>query len=150
MTGTLKNSQNFQIRGEMLWGGFQNLPADEIQAYGFYDIVTPSYNANTQYLGDIEWDAENSVFTYPVIDKTFSQTLAEMKAAKVASLKSLYNNKLKETDWYIIRAQEGVAAPQDVLDSRSALREESDTYEAEINALTTKAAVANYELPNLL
>lgn len=118
-------------------------------AYGFYPIVTPDYNSATQYLGDLEWDEENSVFTYPVIDRTFSQTLSEMKEAKVKNLKALYKTKLEATDWYIIRAQEGVAAPQDVLDSRSALRAESDTYEAEINALTTKAAVASYQLPNL-
>ena len=130
-------------------GGFNHLSETELQEYGFYNVVTPEYNSATQYLGDLEWDADNSVFTYPVIDKTFSQTLAEMKESKIANLKSLYNRKLSETDWYIIRAQEGTSAPQDILDTRTALRSDCGVKEAEINALTTKANVAQYELPNL-
>jgi len=130
-------------------GGFNHLSDTELQEYGFYNVVTPDYNSATQYLGDLEWDADNSIFTYPVIDRTFSQTLAEMKASKIANLKSLYNRKLAETDWYIIRAQEGTSAPQDILDTRTALRSDCGAKEAEINALTTKANVAQYELPNL-
>ena len=119
------------------------------QEYGFYPIVTPSYNSATQYLGDLEWDADASVFTYPVIDRTWSQTVAELKESKIANLKSIYNRKLSETDWYIIRSQEGISAPQDVLDARAALRTECATKEGEINALTTKKAVVSYSLPNL-
>ena len=48
-------------------------------AYGFYPIVTPSYDSTTQYLGDLNWDADSSTFTYPVIDRTWSQTVAELK-----------------------------------------------------------------------
>lgn len=132
-----------------IMGGFNYLSDTELQEYGFYNVVTPEYNSATQYLGDLEWDANNSVFTYPVIDKTFSQTLAEMKASKIENLKSLYNRKLSETDWYIIRAQEGTSAPQDILDTRTALRSDCEAKEAEITALTTKASVAEYQLPNL-
>jgi hypothetical protein len=130
-------------------GGFNYLSETELQEYGFYNVVTPEYNSATQYLGDLEWDANNSVFTYPVIDRTWTQTLAEMKASKIENLKSLYNRKLSDTDWYIIRSQEGISAPQSVLDAREALRTDCATKEAEINALTTKANVAQYELPNL-
>lgn len=118
-------------------------------AFGFYPVVSPSYNSATQYLGDLEWDADSSTFTYPVIDKTWSQTVAELKESKIANLKSLYNRKLAETDWYIIRSQEGTSAPQDVLDTRAALRTDCATKEGEISALTTKKAVVSYSLPNL-
>jgi len=118
-------------------------------AYGFYQVVTPSYDSAIQYLGDLEWDGDNNVFTYPVIDRTFPQTVAELKENKIANLKSLYNRKLAETDWYIIRSQEGTSAPQEVLDAREALRTDCATKEAEINALTTKKAVVSYSLPNL-
>ena len=135
------------------WGnviaGFDKLTSSEWQEAGFYDVVTPSYDSATQKLGDLEWDADSSTFTYPVINKTWTQTVAELKESKIASLKSIYNRKLAETDWYIIRAQEGIAAPQDVIDARAALRTECGTKEAEINAKTTKAAVVSYSLPNL-
>ena len=135
------------------WGnvicGFDLLSSSDWEAAGFYDVVTPSYDSAIQYLGDLEWDADSSTFTYPVIDRTWSQTVAQLKESKIANLKSIYNRKLSETDWYIIRSQEGTSAPQDVLDARAALRTECATKEGEINALTTKKAVVSYSLPNL-
>jgi len=135
------------------WGnvicGYDTLSTDVWEEAGFYDVVTPSYDSNTQSLGDIEWDGDKSVFTYPVIDRTWSQTVAELKSNKIKSLKSIYNRKLSETDWYIVRAQEGIAAPQDIIDSRADLRTECATKEDEINALTTKKSVVSYSLPNL-
>ena len=130
-------------------GGFDTLSSSKWEEAGFYDVVTPSYDSSTQYLGDIEWDADNSVFTYPVIDMTWSQTVAQLKASKIESLKSIYNSKLSDTDWYIIRSQEGIDAPQDILDARAALRTECATKEDEINALSTKKAVVSYSLPNV-
>ena len=135
------------------WGnviaGFNLLSSTEWEAAGFYDVVTPSYDSATQYLGDLEWDGDASVFTYPVIDRTWSQTVAELKTSKIENLKSIYGRKLSETDWYIIRAQEGIAAPQEIIDARAALRTDCATKEDEINALTTKKAVVSYSLPNL-
>jgi len=132
------------------WGnvicGYDTLSSSIWEEAGFYDVVSPSYDSNTQYLGDLEFDSDNSVFTYPIIDRTWSQTVAELKEGKIANLKSIYNNKLLETDWYIIRAQEGIAAPQDIIDARAALRTECATKEDEINALSTKKAVVSYSL----
>ena len=131
-------------------GGFDLLSSTEWEAAGFYDVVTPSYDSATQKLGDLEWDGNSSTFTYPVINKTWTQTVAELKEAKIANLKAIYNRKLSETDWYIVReAEGGTAAPQSILDDRAALRTECGTKEGEINALTTKAAVVSYSLPNL-
>lgn len=147
--GAIKKFSSVPKSWGNVMGGFNYLSQSELEAYGFYNVVTPEYNSATQYLGDLEWDADASVFTYPVIDRTWSQTLAEMKENKIANLKSLYNSKLAETDWYIVRAQEGISAPQEVLNTRTALRNECSSKEAEINALTTKVKVAEYELPNL-
>lgn len=128
--------------------GLQYASDSELEALGFYNVNQPALTASQEY-GAIEWDSENSQFTYPVLNKSYSETLAELKEQKISALKSIYNSKLAKTDWYIIRSQEGTSAPQDVLDSRSALRTECATKEAEINALSTKSAVAEYELPNL-
>ena len=71
-------------------GGFDLLSSTEWEAAGFYDVVSPSYDSATQYLGDLEWDGDASVFTYPVIDRTWSQTVAELKTSKIENLKSIY------------------------------------------------------------
>jgi len=130
---------------------FNLLSDGELQEHGFYNVVTPTYNSNTQNLGDIEWDADNEQFTYPVIDKTWSQTLAEMKESKIENLKAIYNSKLSKTDWMVVReAEGGTAVPSATATERTNLRTECATKEGEINALTTKAAVADYDMPSSL
>jgi len=43
-------------------------------SFGFYDVVKPAYDSISQRLGAIEWDANNSLFTYPVVDIDFAST----------------------------------------------------------------------------
>jgi len=145
INGSIKTYSRMPKTWGNVIGGFDLLSDSDSQSYGFYDVVIPEYNSSTQALGDIEFDSDNNVYTYPVQNLTWLETLAQLKEAKISSLKSLYKSKLAETDWYIIRSQEGVAAPQEILDLRSALRTECDTHEAAINALTTKANVQSYE-----
>ena len=135
------------------WGGkigLQYASDSDLEALGFYDVEKPSLKSSQEY-GDIEWDADNSRFTYPVNNKTYTQTVAELKEQKIANLKHLYNSKLSETDWYVVRAAEGgTAVPSDIATERSTLRTECATKESEINAKTTKAQVVDYALPNLI
>jgi 1,2-phenylacetyl-CoA epoxidase PaaB subunit len=146
--GTIKTYTNLKSFGGAI--GLQYASDSDLEALGFYDVVTPSKKESQEY-GDIEWDADNSVFTYPVNNKTYSQTVAELKTQKIANLKHLYNRKLAETDWYVVRAAEGgTAVPSDIATERSDLRTECATKEAEINAKTTKAQVVDYQLPSLI
>ena len=146
--GTIKTYTNLKSFGGAI--GLQYASDSDLEAMGFYDVVTPSTNPS-QELGAIEWDADNNVFTYPVNNKTYSQTVAELKTQKIANLKHLYNRKLAETDWYVVRAAEGgTAVPSDIATERSDLRTECATKEAEINAKTTKAQVVDYQLPSLI
>jgi len=147
--GTIKTFNSVPKSFGKIIGGFNTLNDTELEAFGFYNIVTPSIT-ESQKLGDIEWDADNSVFTFPIQNKTFAQSLAELKAQKIENLKHSYGSELAKTDWIIIRAQEGTAAPQSTLDERAALRTECASKEAEINALSTKAQIADYSLPNLM
>ena len=119
-------------------------------AYGFYPVVTPATKQSEQ-LGDIYFDADNEVFTYPVESKTYTETVAELKEQKIANLKHLYNSKLAKTDWIIIRDQElGNTTNQTILDDRTQLRTDCSTHETNINAKTTKASVIDYELPSFI
>lgn len=128
---------------------FHLLSDAELRSHGFFDVHTPDYNSNTQELGDIEWDSANSRFTYPVTDKTWSQTLAEMKEQKIANLKAMYNSELSKTDWMVVReAEGGTSVPSETATERANLRTACATKESEINALTTKAAVADYSMPS--
>jgi hypothetical protein len=149
-SGEIKRYDSLPKSWGNIVGGFNNLSDEELQAYGFYNIVIPEYDASIETLGSLEWDENNSIFTCQVITKTWNETFSELKADKIAHLKRIYNNKLAETDWVIVRNVElNNATDQSILDLRSALRNECAIKEAEINALTTKASVALYSLPSL-
>ena len=134
------------------WGnilGVNYMSDEELKGLGFYDVVRPDTKQSEQ-LGDIYFDADAEVFTYPVESRTYSETVAELKELKIANLKSIYNRELAKTDWVIIRDQElGQITDQTILDDRAQLRTDCATHETNINAKTTKASVIDYELPNL-
>lgn len=147
--GTIKMFDSVPKSFGKIIGGFNTLNDTELEAYGFYDIFRPSIK-KSQELGAIEWDADNSVFTYPIQNKTFAQSLVELKAQKISNLKYNYGSELAKTDWIIIRDQElGNTTDSSVLSSRATLRSECATHESSLNSKTTKAQVADYSLPNL-
>jgi hypothetical protein len=114
-------------------------------AFGFKDLVYPNYDARAQELENLHLDGD--VYTYDVIEMPIKETLAELKSNKVSGLKSMVGQKLSETDWYIIReADSGEATPQSIKDERAALRTQSNSIEAEINALTTKKSVVLFDI----
>ena len=148
--GTIKVYNTVPKAYGSIIGGFDLLSDSELEEYGFYDVVMPTYDGRIKELGDIYFDSANSQFTYPVNNKTWTESLADLKTAKVKYLKSLYNRKLSETDWYVTRKSEkGTAIPSDIQTERDNLRTACGTHETAINAKTTKAQVESYDLPNL-
>jgi hypothetical protein len=129
---------------------FRDTTDAEKESAGFYDVVVPTYDGRTQELGDIYFDSDNSQFTYPVNNKTWDDSLADLKAAKIKQLKGIYNTKLSKTDWYVTRKSEkSIAIPSDIQTERDDLRADCETHEASINAKTTKAQVESYDLPSI-
>ena len=128
-------------------GGFDLLSDTELQNYGFYNVVTPEYNSKIQELGPISFDSENNVFTYAVNNKTWSETLAQLKEKQIEEAKIFAKTLLYNTDWYVVRkAEKGTAIPDDIETQRDSIRTTCDNHETAINNLTTKAAVMNYNI----
>ena len=131
-------------------GGFHLLSDEQLESYGFYNVVTPEHNQSVEELSEIYFDSDNDVFTYDVSDKTWSQTVAELKTRRINNFKSIVNNELQKTDWYIIRSVDnGDDVPSIITDERSELRSQADTVESELNSKTTKKAVMQYKFPNI-
>lgn len=130
--------------------GFDLLSDSDLEGHGFYDVVIPTYDSRIKELGDIYFDSDNSQFTYPVSNKTWTESLADLKAKKIIILKRLYNEELSKTDWYVTRKSEkGTAIPSDIQTERDDLRTDCNTHETAINTKTTKAQVESYDLPTL-
>ena len=142
--GTIKTFSTLKSYGGMM--GLQYASDEKLKEIGFHDVVIPATKASEE-LGQIKWDSKNGVFTYPVKNKTYSATLAEMKDSAIQNLKSQANTELAKTDWYIVRkADTGAEIPTDISDARAAIRSTVDTKEAEIKKLTSKAKVVEYDL----
>ncbi len=132
--------------------------------YGFYDVVTPSYDKVTQRLSEIFWDADNNVFTYTVSNIDFDATSPVMdiegnvtgettpvydkdklKENIITVIKSEANILLSSTDWYTSRKSElGIAIPDSVLAERKKIRDKVDVLEIEVNALDNVEAILKY------
>ena len=135
-------------------------------AYGFYNVVTPSYDSISQRLGAIEFDSDNDVFTYPVSDIDFTTTyevrdeegeltgetlpnydIDAKKLDLIKSVKEEANRLLSPTDWYILRkAERDVDVPSDVVTERGSIITKAAGFETAINALTTYESLLRYSI----
>ena len=129
--------------------------------FGFYDVVTPQYDKVSERLSAMYFDGDK--FTYDVVTVDLEGThdvldedgnvietkpnydIAELKASKISAIKTEAGKLLSPTDWYVTRlAERAVAIPQEIADERLDIVTKSDTFETEINALTTVEEVLRY------
>ena len=124
---------------------------EKMQSNGLFDvIIDEDYDSRIHNLGEIYWDTEATVFRKDKSNKTWSQSLSQLKEQAINNFKSLVGSKLAQTDWYVIRnIDNGSEIPSEVQEARQDLRNTSDTVEQEINAITTKAGVVSYDFPNI-
>jgi len=129
----------------------RGMTADELRNAGMFDVIIPEeYDSRVHDLDEIYFDSAASVFKKDIINKTWSQTLAQLKEQQINNFKGQIGSKLTQTDWYIIRnADDATEIPADITTARAELRTQSNTVETEINALTTKKAVMSYDFPNI-
>tara|TARA_B100000902_G_C26781501_1_gene655294 strand:- start:37 stop:519 length:483 start_codon:yes stop_codon:yes gene_type:complete len=129
----------------------RGMTADELRNAGMFDVIIPEeYDSRVHNLDEIYFDSAASVFKKDIINKTWSQTLAQLKEQQINNFKGQIGSKLTQTDWYIIRnADDATEIPADITTARAELRTQSNTVETEINALTTKKAVMSYDFPNI-
>ncbi|MDX9703949.1 MAG: hypothetical protein RBU23_13035 [Candidatus Auribacterota bacterium] len=126
-------------------GGYNKLPESVHRADGWRDVVVPEYNPVLQRLGELYFDTENDVFTYPVINLTFD--FEAEKAAKIKQAKQRANTLLQPTDWYVIRQMErNEAIPENVATNRLAIVTRCNQIEGEISALTNITDVLMYQI----
>ena len=128
-----------------------NMTEEELKNAGLFDvIISEDYDERIHDLGEIYCVTEETVFKKDLVNKTWSETLDELKAKRINDFKTIINNELQKTDWYIIRnADNSDAVPEEIQTARADLRSQSATVENEINALATKKEVILYDFPNI-
>jgi len=145
---------------------FRKASTEVLESAGFYDVVKPSYDPQTQTKGGLYFDESNSVVTYDVTDIDFSQEfdvigedgeptgekekrykIADIKASKISEIKSKAGKMLEPTDWQIIRkAERDIAISSDVATERAGILTEADRLEAEVNAKKSYKTALQYNV----
>jgi hypothetical protein len=96
-----------------------NYPATDAQTKysdNWRDVVFPTYDTETQYLGDVFFDVPNDYFTYPVINKTDEEIQAEKKAQTESEGIALAQQMSYNT---LMIEQQAIEDPQTNLDNSS-------------------------------
>ena len=136
--------------GNKHWvSGFENATKKELESEGFYDIDILEYNSEYESV-KYSFDKDLNKFVGEIISNEIAQTLTKLKEVKINQIKFNTTNKLKETDWYIIRSIErGIDVPQEITDQRELILSDFDAKEIEINALNIKKKVIDYKIQSL-
>lgn len=120
---------------------------EDASAYGFFDVVMPSYDSVTQQISNLHFDGRKKKFVYDVTDKEFGQTLEQAKETKKSEVKKKAGDLLKVTDWYVIRnADISAGIPENISTERADIRAKADAAELEIDALETIGDVLKYQI----
>ena len=96
---------------------FRKADNETLKSAGFYDVVKPSFDSQIKTKGGLYFDEANSVVTYDVTDIDFNQDvdildeegeptgetekrykIADIKASKIAEIKSKAGEMLKPND----------------------------------------------------
>ena len=145
---------------------FRKADTATLEAEGFYDVVKPPYNPKTQTKGGLYFDAENNIVTYDVTNIDFSQDvdiigedgeptgetekrykIADIKAEKIAQIKSQAGKLLQPTDWQVVRKMErDIDIDADVVTERADILAEADRLETEVNAKKSYKTVLEYNI----
>ena len=152
--GTITIYQSVPHTLQTQTGTILNAPAytdQELKEKGLFDLIIPNdYDDRIHNLGEIYFDSAAQCFRKDTKNKTWSQTLAELKQQAINNFKHRISSELAKSDWYIIREMEnGSDVPSDITAARQNLRDTSNSVEQEINALTSKAKVVTYDYPNI-
>ena len=127
--------------------GFNNLSNEKLQEHGWYDISdADDFDDRFHIRGELKFDEAAKKFIYEKTDKNIGD-IDDLKSEKIAVLKKMAFDRLKETDWYCTRKSElGTEIPDSIIADRKEIRDKVVERETEIIALTTQKNVVLYNV----
>jgi hypothetical protein len=129
-------------------GGFDKQSDEILKKEGFYDVVKPEYDPYTQKLGEMYFDQENEVFTYPLEQRTDLPSLEEAKIIKIRELKNAVRSLYQTIQWYVEMKRADNEPIPDTINTK--IRNIKSAYEQQrdnINSLTNVVDVLKYQIP---
>ena len=125
--------------------GFNLLSDDELADEGFYKVEIPEYDSRVQELKDLKFNKTKGKFVYSLKNKTFSESVSELKNKVLENLKTKRDFKLEPTKNLALEAYEtGAELSQEVKDERDAIRKQYDDDVVALNKLTKKVDIVKF------
>tara|TARA_Y100000401_G_scaffold33496_1_gene24867 strand:- start:631 stop:1095 length:465 start_codon:yes stop_codon:yes gene_type:complete len=125
--------------------GFNLLSDDELADEGFYKVEIPEYDSRVQELKDLKFNKTKGKFVYSLKNKTFSESVSELKNKVLENLKTKRDFKLEPTKNLALEAYEtGAELSQKVKDERDAIRKQYDDDVVALNKLTKKVDIVKF------
>lgn len=145
---------------------FKSSSEETLEQLGFYNVVEPAFDIETQLKGDIYFDSENKVVTYSISNIDFNREvdtkddddnptgekekfykLEDIKSDKIIEIKNKANQLLSPTDWKIIRKIErNIDVDTITATYRSEIIKETSKLEKEVNSLNNYVDVLKYDV----
>ena len=125
--------------------GFNLLSDDELADEGFYKVEIPEYDSRVQELKELKFNKTKGKFVYSLKNKTFSESVSELKSKVLENLKNKRDFKLEPTKNLALEAYEtGAELSQEVKDERDAIRKQYDDDVIALNKLTKKLDIVKF------
>ena len=125
--------------------GFNLLSDNELADEGFYKVEVPEYDSMVQELKDLKFNKTKSKFIYSVKNRTFSESVSELKEQKLLQLKIRRDILLEPTRDAALEAFEtGVKLSQAIKDERDAIRKKYNDDVIALNKLTKKLDIVKF------
>jgi len=129
-----------------LVSGLRRAGADTLANYGIYPIVMPTFDSRTHKLGNLIWDANNSVFTHELI--SLGATLDDIKQSLKRRLKEDWKYAESEARPYIdYMENNNNTIPTNIENNLKTIFDNMNSIKEEIQALSTLQEALDYEYP---
>jgi|TARA_S200000501_G_scaffold265561_1_gene249263 hypothetical protein len=125
--------------------GFNLLSDSELETEGFYDVEIPEHNSVVEELTDLKFDESKKKFVYSVKDKTWSESVSDLKEQAIVKLDIKKDIDLGATQKEVLDAFEaGTEISQKTKDERSAIKKKYDDDIIALNSLTKKSDIVKF------
>ena len=125
--------------------GFNLLSDDELAEEGFYKVEIPDYDSRVEELKDLKFNKSKNKFVYSVKNRTFSESVSELKEQKLLQLKVRRDILLEPSRNLALEAFEtGKELAQEIKDERDAIRKQYDDDVVALNKLTKKLDIVKF------
>jgi hypothetical protein len=125
--------------------GFEKLSKEELEEEGFFEVETPDYDSRVQELKELKFNKTKGKFVYSVKNKSFSESVSELKSKVIENLKTKRDLQLEPTKNLALEAFEtGIELSEEIKNERAEIRKKYENDLEALNKLSKKIDIVKF------